>query len=206
MSELLTQLAAAQPLDWLAILTSIAYVVLAARGNNWCWLFAAVSTSVWGYQSLVVYDLVSDALLQGFYLVMAGVGVWQWQFGSRSGTALPVSRMTLGQHLFYLSLAGTCGSALGYFFSNTLQAAATYPDALTTAFSVGATFLLVRRKLENWLYWIVIDAVYVWIYLGQGAQLFALMMVINIGVAAYGWVNWRRELLAANTVPTQRLE
>ncbi|NJC27121.1 nicotinamide mononucleotide transporter [Lewinella antarctica] len=153
-----------------------------------------MSTAVWGYQSLVVYELVSDAILQLFYLIMAGVGVWQWQRGGDKGGQLPVTRMTMPQHLALIVFAGTGGSALGLFFNTTLQAAATYPDAITTAFSIGATFLLIRRKLENWLYWIVIDAVYVWIYRGQGAHLFALMMVINIMVAAYGFFTWRREL------------
>lgn len=198
MDVLLQQLATTPPLDWLAILTSIAYVVLAARGNNWCWLFAAVSTSVWGYQSYFVYHLVSDALLQFFYLLMAGVGIWQWRKGSNGGE-LSVTAMSAVQHLALFTVAGTCGLALGYFFDETMQAAATYEDALTTAFSIGTTFLLVRRKLENWLYWIVIDAVYVWIYLNTGALLFALMMVINIGVAIYGFLSWRRTLRETNT-------
>jgi len=191
------QIAAAGALDWLAILTSIAYVILAARGSNWCWFFAAVSTAAWGYQSYFVYHLISDTILQCFYFVMAGVGIWQWRAGA-AGAELPVSRMSPLHHLALLSVAGTCGLALGHFFATTLQAAATYEDALTTAFSIGATFLLVRRKIENWLYWIVIDAVYVWIYLGQGAILFAAMMVINIFVAGYGYANWRRSLAEPN--------
>lgn len=202
METLLTELAAAALLDWVAILTSIAYVVLAARGNNWCWLFAAVSTSVWAYQSFFVYHLVSDALLQLFYLVMAGVGLWQWRRG-KNGAVLPVSRMSLAEHLILITVATTCGLALGYFFDQTLQAAATYEDAITTAFSMGTTWLLVKRRLENWLYWIVIDMVYVEIYLRTNAHLFAFMMVINIGVAAYGYVNWRRSLAKTNTRSVQ---
>ena len=186
------QLVATQWPDWLAILASVAYVVLAARGNNWCWLFAAVGTSVWGYQSYFVYNLVSDALLQLFYLIMAGVGLWQWKSG-HGGEELPVTEMTGFQHFALILIAGTCGLALGYFFDSVLVAAATYPDAITTAFSIGATGLLVGRKLENWLYWVVIDAAYVWIYVGTGATLFAAMMVINILVAIYGYLNWRRE-------------
>ena len=197
LTELAAQVQAASALDWLAFVTALLYVVLAARSNNWCWVFAAVSTSVWCYQSYFVYGLASDALLQVFYLVMAGVGIWQWRSGA-GGAELPVTQMRPGQHALLFLVASTCGLALGYFFDNTLQAAATYPDALTTTFSVGVTFLLVRRKLENWLYWVVIDAVYVWIYLRTGAVLFAVMMLINIVVAIYGYQNWRHEL-AANT-------
>lgn len=220
LETLSTQLAQAGLWDWIALLASLAYVLLAARSNNWCWLFAAIGTTVWAYQSYFVYNLVSDALLQVFYLIMAGVGLWQWRSGTASRELpvttdvldspdhqspkyytgqLPVTTFTPTQHLLFILFCGTCGLALGYFFDSTLQAAATYPDAVTTAFSVGTTFLLVRRKLENWLYWVVIDAVYVWIYLGQEALLFAVMMVINIVVAVYGYANWRQER-KANTL------
>lgn len=180
-------------LDWIALLTSLAYVVLAARNNNWCWLFAAVSTAVWAYQSWFEYRLVSDALLQLFYFVMAGVGIWRWTRGGAGATALPVRHMTAAEHLLTLAVGLVGGWLLGYFFASRLAAAATYPDAITTAFSVVTTFLLVGRRLENWLYWIVIDLAYVWIYQAQGAVLFAVMMVVNVIVAVYGYWNWRQQ-------------
>ncbi|MEM9929613.1 MAG: nicotinamide mononucleotide transporter, partial [Bacteroidota bacterium] len=68
MATLLEQILAAGWLDWLALLTSLAYVWLAARDNNWCWLFAAISTAVWAWQSFFVYQLISDGFLQLFYL------------------------------------------------------------------------------------------------------------------------------------------
>ena len=213
---LLEQILAAGFLDWLALLTSLAYVVLAARDNDWCWLFAAVSTAVWAYQSFFEYQLISDGFLQVFYFVMAGVGIWRWrqlrQSGQNStGNEVPdaplpartstapaaapgILRMTLCEHALTLAGGLLGGGLLYYFVSSSFVAAATLPDALTTAFSVIVTFLLIGRRLENWLYWIVIDVAYVWIYAGQGAILFAAMMVINVGVAAYGFYHWRRAL------------
>jgi nicotinamide mononucleotide transporter len=211
MEQLVDQIAAAGFLDWLALLTSLAYVWLAARDNNWCWLFAGVSTAVWAWQSFFEYNLVSDGLLQVFYFVMAGVGIWQWRGTKREGSPrkgidagtldeliVPerrtgsIVRMSIKEHLFTI-LGGLIGGlGLGYFFSQTLVAAATYPDAITTVFSVITTFLLIGRRLENWLYWIVIDAAYVWIYAGTGAILFAAMMIINIGMAGYGFSQWRK--------------
>lgn len=197
MEQLADQIGAAGFLDWLALLTSLTYVWLAARDNNWCWLFAAVSTAVWAWQSFFEYKLVSDGLLQVFYFVMAGVGIWRWssQGKKNSGTAapLPIVSMSLREHLVTLTGGMLGGLALGFFFSNTLVAAATYPDAITTVFSIITTFLLIGRRLENWVYWMVIDAVYVWIYAGTGAILFAVMMVINIGMAVYGYRRWSRE-------------
>ncbi len=224
MAELYNQILAAGPLDWLALLTSLAYVWLAARDNNWCWLFAAISTAVWAWQSFFVYQLISDGFLQLFYLAMAGVGIWRWsgqrkmrrrERGSDVGfaeqglgredllddgmiaqTDVPSIRsMTGREHAYTLLFGLLVGGAMYFLISASFTSAATLPDALTTAFSIATTFLLVWRRLENWLYWVVIDAVYVWIYLSNGAVLFALMMIINIGMAIYGYFNWRTTVL-----------
>lgn len=217
MTELLDQIAAANMLDWLAIVTSLAYVLLAARDNNWCWLFAAISTAVWAYQSFLVYQLVSDGFLQLFYFVMAGIGLWQWQrAGKRTVVkthatpdvldrgAIPVReessirRMTLQEHVITIAVGLLGGGAIYLFVSGLFVSVATLPDAITTSFSIITTFLLIWRKLENWLYWIVIDLAYVWIYGSTGATLFSLMMVINVGVALYGFFHWRREVSWSN--------
>ncbi|MEM1359086.1 MAG: nicotinamide riboside transporter PnuC [Bacteroidota bacterium] len=219
MTELLEQIIAAGPLDWIALLTSLAYVFLAARDNNWCWFFAAISTAVWAYQSFVVYQLVSDGFLQLFYFVMAGIGLWQWQRMGKTASmdieaspelldssALPeragssIQRMTLLEHVFVIVLGLIGGWLLHLFVSGIFTAAATLPDGITTSFSIITTFLLIWRKLENWLYWIVIDLIYVWLYGSVGANLFSLMMVINVGMAIYGFSYWRKELRMAKQV------
>lgn len=221
LAELIEQLFALSQLDYLATVTALLYVWLAADDNNFCWVFAAVSTACWAYLSYFEYQLVSDALLQVFYFVMAGVGMWRWRsepapppseeeqflaeafpdpfggYGESLVPTTPIRTMTVREHALTIGGSTLAGLALGYFLSAVLTSAATYPDALTTAFSVAATFLLVNRRLENWLYWVVIDAAYVWIYYRQGALLFAALMVLYVGMAVYGYLNWRAEQAAA---------
>lgn len=67
--------------ELLAVITGIAYVVLAARNNSWCWLWGIISAALWTYAAYVVFDLYVDALLQVFYVVMAVVGWYQWTQG-----------------------------------------------------------------------------------------------------------------------------
>ena len=218
LQTLLNQLSGMSIWDWTATLCSLAYVILAARDNDWCWVFAAVSTAIWAYLSITVYHLISDGLLQVFYMVMAGVGLRRWQRERREGTpevapALTdsldgglverrkqpsIRRMTLAQHALVIvgSLVG--GHLLYLAVSGVMEAASAIPDAITTVASVITTFLLIGRRLENWLYWIVIDAAYVVIYYQNGAVLFAALMVLNIVFAAYGFWSWSR-IRAANT-------
>ncbi|WP_116106278.1 nicotinamide riboside transporter PnuC [Lewinella sp. IMCC34191] len=206
MEELFTQAANIGAVEWLATLTALVYVYLAARDNNWCWLFAAVSATLWAHQSLVVYRLVSDALLQVFYLVMAGVGIYRWRRGSPEAAAestlddlaiantqpdSDIVRMTGREHLLTIGIGILGGILLGAVVGSYTNATSTYADAITTVLSVMATFLLIARRLENWLYWVVIDTAYVFIYLRSGALLFALLMVIYVVMAVYGYRNWR---------------
>ncbi|MCP9236912.1 nicotinamide riboside transporter PnuC [Lewinella sp. JB7] len=206
MEVLLDQIQATEIVEWIATLTALAYVWLAARDNNWCWFFAAVSALLWAYQSFVVYRLVSDALLQLFYLVMAGVGLFRWQRSRATrpdnpmldAVAMPaegpqtgILRMDAREHAVTLALGLTVGLLLGYVVGAVATATQTYLDAITTSFSIIATFLLIWRRLENWLYWVVIDAVYVYIYFRSGATLFALLMVLYVIMAVYGYFTWR---------------
>jgi nicotinamide mononucleotide transporter len=75
------------------------------------------------------------------------------------------------------------------------NAAFSYLDTLTTVLSLWATWLLVSKVLENWLYWIVIDAVYVVIFWLRGGELIALLYGIYMLIAIWGYLNWKKGML-----------
>lgn len=190
---MLEQLQSLGYLDWVTTILALVYVYLAARNSPWCWLFGAVGCAIWCYVDIVDYKLYSDAALQAFYVVMSFIGLYQWQKGGEAQTVLPVSSMTLKEHAWLIAVCLLAGLLLGYFVSQHFAAAATYPDAITTTFSIGATIMLLRRKVENWLYWIIIDIAYVGIYASRGATLFMLIMLVYVGVAIYGYKSWQKE-------------
>jgi nicotinamide mononucleotide transporter len=179
--------------DWTATITALIYVVLAARSNIWCWFWGIISCSLWAYASFAFYDLYLDALLQVFYVVMAVVGWYEWRRGGQSGALAPIRRLPMREHAWILLGGGLLTFLFGSFFEAYTPAAATYWDAGTTVFSVIATFLLVRRALDNWVYWIAVDAVYVGLYASRGAYLFALLMVVYTVIAGVALWRWGRE-------------
>lgn len=191
--QFLQDLAALGWLDWTVTITALIYVVLSARNSPWGWPFGIVSCALWGYASFFEYDLYLDAILQLFYVVMGFIGLNAWLRGGAAGGVLPISRTTPTQHAWVLAIGLLSGLLFGYAFSHT-AAAATYWDAFTTTFSILATVLLVRRQLENWLYWIVIDLAYVGLYFSRGAILFALLMVIYVIIAAFAYRSWSKQL------------
>ncbi len=192
-AEIAKEAAALSWVDWVATSTALVYVVLAARNQVWCWFWGIVSCSLWAYASYAFYGLYLDALLQLFYVGMSFVGIYNWKYGGQEGADAPVRQLSPSDHFTYLIAGSLLALAFGYFFDNYTPAAATYWDAFTTVFSVLATFMLVRRLLDNWAYWVVIDLVYVGLYYSRGAYLFALLMVIYTIIAALAWREWRKQ-------------
>ena len=182
-----------------ATLFGAAYVVLAARRNRLCWLAGAVSSALVGLLS-VVRELPMQGALNAYYVGMSVYGWWNWTRMSGQGE-LPVRTLALRWHL----LAAALLVALSWFTAGLLaretQAAWPLLDSLTTWFALYATWLVARARIENWIYWIAIDGVLVYLYYKQGLPIVALQFAVFMGLALAGFVAWRRRLLAQD-VPT----
>ncbi len=192
-TQLLADLTALGWIDWVVTITALIYVVLAARANVWGWAFGIVSCALWAYASFVLYDLYLDAFLQLFYVVMGGWGIYSWLYGGKNGQERAITQLLPGTHVALLLLGAILTFLFGYLFQTYTEAAATYWDAGTTMFSIIATFLLVRKHRENWLYWIIIDLCYAGLYYSRGALLFAVLMIIYTIIAWRAWIYWGKE-------------
>ncbi|MEZ4898676.1 MAG: nicotinamide riboside transporter PnuC [Saprospiraceae bacterium] len=177
--------------EWVALLTGIVYVWLAALQKRSCWYWGILSCALWAYADINYYLLYLDALLQFFYI---GMGIWglkQWSAAS-TGVDLQIERMSWRDHLRFLWWVIPGSFLFGYLFDNYTPAAATYADAFTTIAAIAATWLTVRRYLENWIYWIVIDLIYIGITGSRTAYLYALLYLIYTLVAIWGLISWYR--------------
>ena len=192
LQDLLRQLLDLSWIDWSATLLALIYVILAARQRAIAWIFGIVSCSLWAYASFFFYQLYLDALLQLFYVGMGFWGWFSWRKNMTSGGNLSIATLPWQQHLWIITAGTLIGLLFGYFFAAWTPAAATYPDALTTIFALFATLMQVRKILENWLYWIVIDAAYAWLYGSRGAWLFMLLMVVYVAIATIAWWQWQK--------------
>ena len=194
-SLIVTLLAAAReqsPAEVLTVLLAIAYLVLAIRQNIWCWACAAGSTalSVYVFFGAMLY---MESALNGFYFVMAVYGWYCWYTGG-SGDELPVTVWPARVHVAALSGIAALSLASGYLLANHTDAAYPYIDSLTTWSAVWATFLLARKVLEHWWYWLVIDLTSIFIYWSRDLPLIALLFVLYVILVPFGMVSWTRSL------------
>lgn len=196
---MLAEVLALSWVDWVVTFTGIIYVILAAREQVSCWYWGMISCSFWAYADFSFYRLYADGVLQVFYALMSLWGLWQWKYGQKDQQELAISRMTRQEHLWVWGIGLLGGLLAGYFLGAYTNAAATYPDAITTVFAILTTILLIQKKLENWLYWLLIDFTYLFIYGSRGAYLFVLIMVIYLIVAVLGYKHWKERYVIAMT-------
>jgi nicotinamide mononucleotide transporter len=188
---LLDQALAYTVLEAVAVILAIVYLVLAIRQNIWCWLCAALSTIIF---AVLFFDvrLYMEALLNLFYLAMAVYGWHTWKSGRGRGQELRVVVWSQKLHLLAISVVVAISLVTGYLLDTQTDAAFPYVDSLTTWSAVWATFLVARKVLENWWYWLVIDATMIYVFWAKGLELTAVLYIVYLVLIPVGLFSWTR--------------
>ena len=197
LQSLMTTIQSMSPWEVAAVIFAIAYLLLAVREKVLCWLFAFISTAIY---TVLFWDvsLLMDSALNVYYMAMAVYGWYQWTRGGSNGFeephALAVRSMSGRQHALVITTITILSLVSGYLLARHSSAAWPYVDSFTTWASVITTYLVTRKYLQNWLYWIVIDTVSVPLYIDRGLNLTALLFVTYTIVAIIGYYSWRNHL------------
>lgn len=189
--QFLLQIAQTPVLEWGAVLLAVAYLILAIRQSIWCWPCAFISTGIYVYLygSVALY---MESALNVFYLLVAVYGFWFWLRGGKAATQPHVQRWPWHWHLLAIIVIVALVFASGALLEQHTRQARPYLDAMTTWSAVWATVLTARKVLENWWYWLVIDAVSVWLYWDRGLALTALLFVFYLVLIPIGYLKWRQ--------------
>lgn len=189
--DLLREAQAFSPLEVVAVVFAAAYLVLAIRQNIWCWFCALLSTGLYMFL-FVDAKLYMEAVLNLFYLAMAVYGWHVWLNGGRDRPEMPVCTWPLRIHLRAIVLVFALAAATGLILERYSDAAFPYIDSLTTFGAIWTTFLVARKVLENWWYWLAIDSVSVVLYWMRDLPLTAMLFVVYLALIPIGLVQWTR--------------
>lgn len=192
-ATLLEQAKAQSLPEVIAVIAAILYLLFAIRENIICWFFAAISTAIYVWL-FIEAKLYMESVLNGFYLIMAGYGYFVWNSGRRDGGNKPVVVWPLETHLKAIAVIITVSVANGYLLSAFSDAAFPYIDSLTTWFAIWSTFLVARKVLENWWYWLVIDSASVVIYWSRDLQLTSVLFVVYVCMIPIGLYSWNKSM------------
>lgn len=172
-----------------AALMGVAYILLAAKESQWCWLFAFLSTLIY---TLLFWEgqLPMQALLNFYYIGMAVYGFWLWRKEGAQTSTLNISRWRWGRHFAFVAVGVALSSLVTLYLQKTGQSKSPMLDAYTTVFSVMNTWLIAKKVLENWLYWVVIDGAATLLYFQTGYYATMLLFVLNTVLAVAGYMSW----------------
>ncbi len=201
MDWIITQLSLTSPLEAAAVALAILYLVLAAHQSQWCWAAAIISCSIYATLMFSV-QLYMEFLLQLAYIALAVYGWWQWQYGAGAEPAVERPEYSWRWHASWILVLSGIAALIAVLLELYTDADAVWLDSFTTVFSLFATWLLTRKLFSNWLYWLVIDSIYVYLYASKGfvatGGLFALYLIL-VFYAMWQWQRQRETTEACNS-------
>jgi len=176
----------------IATLFGIAYVILAAKESLWTWFFAFFGTLIY---TIIFWEgaLVSSSILNFYYMVMAVYGFILWR-GGKESKPLEISRYSISKNITIILAGLVVSLILGYLSDTYLRANFAYIDAFVMTFSVIATWMLANKILENWLYWMVVDSVGVFLYLKSGYYATVVLFILYVLLSFYGLYSWYKDM------------
>ena len=187
---------ATTPLELLSSLLSVATVWFNIRQSHWGWLFAIISSATYG---LVFFGsrLYGDMGLQLVFISVSIYGWYQWLHGDDSHERLPVTELTTRGR--YIAAAAWLGgfAVLAWFLKSYTDTDVPHSDGFLTAGSLVGQLLLSRKKIENWHVWIIVDVLYVALYLHKHLVLTAILYAVFVGMAVMGLRAWRGDVPAS---------
>ncbi len=178
-------------IEILAIIASLAGVILSMARKSLAWACNVLASGLYSY---VFWQngLYSDMELQGFFILMAVYGWWNW---SRSDDDWKPERASNSQLMVGLSIALLFGAGSGFLHVNYFPSVSfPFLDATLAGLSIYGTWLAARRKIENWLVWIGVDMAYVGMYLYKGLWGTAALYLVFIILAIKGYIDWLKPL------------
>jgi len=186
------------PLEVSSVAFSLAYLLLAVQQNILCWPAALIGTLL----SLALFvdaRLYPESALQLFYAAMAVYGWRQWRRrdpatdgASIEPAELAVSVWPARYHVLAIGGSLLAAGLLGTLLRKT-NAAFPYLDSFTSVGAVITTYMVARKILENWVYWLVIDAISLYIYWARELYLYAGLFVIYLVLVVVGFLRWHRD-------------
>lgn len=154
-----------------------------------------ISTAIFVY-ILAIYGLLGDMLINAFYFAMSIYGWYIWTRKVDETHYTPITRTTKKEHItsIYLLVAVLIFVFAVYHFFEKWNSWTAYVDTLTTAIFCVGMWLMAKKKLENWTYWIIGDIISVPLYLYKGLVFTSFQYFLFTIIAIYGYRAWKKNL------------
>ncbi|TCN60103.1 nicotinamide riboside transporter PnuC [Flavobacterium circumlabens] len=164
-------------------------VYFTIRQNIWCWFFGLIQVIIYCF---VFYTskLYSDMILHIIYIVLQVFGWYSWKYGGSDKGTLRVTLITNSS--FWIGLTVVLTLLVGYIMQTRTDAACPYLDAFIMVASLVAQYLMIKKVLESWLFWIAVDVVAIGVYGYKALYFTTVLYVLFLIMAIVGYFEWKK--------------
>ncbi|MAU71434.1 MAG: nicotinamide mononucleotide transporter [Pseudozobellia sp.] len=182
-------------LELISVVFALLSVVYSKRENILVFPTGIIGTGIAVY-ILWIYGLLGDMFINAYYFIMSIVGWYEWTRKVDEDHYIPVTLTTSKEKQWSVLLfIGTIVFvALVYSFTDRFNSWTAYTDIFTTAIFFVGMWLMAKKKLENWVYWIVGDVITVPLYLYKGLIFSAILYFVLTIIAVFGYLAWKKRL------------
>lgn len=186
-------------LHWFEIIAAtlgIIAIYFQIKVKPFYWIISLVVSSMY----IVVYfsaKLYADMSMQFYYVGMSIYGLYVWLSGNNNSDkkTIPISKIkNLKSWIIIVLISALSFIIIGYILKNFTDSNVPWWDSFTTSLSFVATWMLARKKIENWLVWIVVDATSVALYIYKQLYPTTILFIVLTLLAIVGYFQWKREL------------
>lgn len=182
-------------LEVTAILFGLASVWYAKKDNILVFPTGIINTAIYVYL-LWKWSLLGDMMINFYYVVMSIYGWYHWTRKKGDVVEFPISRMnTYEKKVSALIFVLTIGFVVAvYTFFDKFTHWTTYVDTLVTGIFFAGMWLMARRKIENWILWIIGDIISIPMYFVKGYSFTSIQYLIFTIIAVFGYLEWKKTL------------
>ena len=182
---------AMSPLEIIAVIISVIGVTLTVKRNMWCWWFNFAAFVLYAYL-FYEFKLYGETILQFFFIVVNFYGFYHWFKGKQQDHEIRIEPIAQKTVIFQMLLAALGGLIFGLILKHFTDAAVPMLDSQLAAFSLLATYWTSRKHIATLVLWIVVDIVYVGMFIYKDLFLTAGLYAAFVGLAAFGWWQWEQ--------------
>lgn len=176
-------------LELFASLFGFMSVYFTVKQNIWCWFFGLLQVILYCFIFFTA-KLYSDMILHVIYIFLQFFGWYSWKYGGSNQSTLRITLMT--NTSFWIGLTVTITLFAGYIMQTRTDASYPYEDAFIMAASLVAQYLMIKKILESWLFWIIVDVVAIVIYCYKGLYFTTVLYVLFLIMAIIGYLEWKK--------------
>ena len=182
-------------LEIIAILFGLASVLFAKKNNILVFPTGIISTIIFVYL-LNKWGLVGDMLINAYYTTMSIYGWYIWTRKTDDKPEFPISQMKIKEYYqgFVIFIFTMLFVVVVYKYFDKFTSRTAYVDTFTTGIFFVGMWLMAKRKIENWLLWIIGDLVSVPLYFYKGYTFTSIQYLIFTIIAIYGYIEWKKNL------------